>query len=132
MPHEQPRWGNDLQSLDVGGSRPLYVRVAETSRHRVVRHAASVGSWSARRSTDELAERCARAVGDLPLLVPGVGAQGGDAATVPEHGAAGATGQGRGLIDQLITGDHVRRRNGDDFAKAARAEAIRTAQSLPC
>ena len=65
-------------------------------------------------------------VGDLPLLVPGVGAQGGDAATVMEHGAGP---DGRGLIVNssraiLYASD------GDDFADAARAEALRTAASL--
>jgi orotidine-5'-phosphate decarboxylase len=67
-------------------------------------------------------------VGDLPLLVPGVGAQGGDAATVMEHGAGPG---GRGLIVNSSRAI-LYASAGDDFAEAARAEAVRTAQSLPC
>ena len=60
---------------------------------------------------------------DIPILVPGVGAQGGDAATAVEHGARH---DGRGLMVSssraiLYASD------GADFAEAARAEAERTA-----
>ena len=63
---------------------------------------------------------------DVPILVPGVGAQGGDAASAVEHGA---THDGRGLMVSssravLYAGD------GTDFDDAARAEAQRTAASL--
>ena len=59
-------------------------------------------------------------VGDMPLLVPGVGAQGGDVAGVL---AAGALADGTGLIVSssraiLYAG------NGADFAEAARAAAL--------
>ena len=67
-------------------------------------------------------------VGDMPLLVPGVGAQGGDAATVVEHGAAAG---GHGLIVSSSRAI-LYASTGDDFAEAARAEAERTAASLPC
>ena len=63
---------------------------------------------------------------DIPILVPGVGAQGGDAATAVEHGA---THDGRGLMVSssraiLYASD------GADFADAARAEAERTAAAV--
>ncbi|MDG1265181.1 MAG: orotidine-5'-phosphate decarboxylase [Ilumatobacter sp.] len=117
--------GDDFQSL-VSDSRPLYAHVAE----RVANEWSALGECGlvvGATYPDELAE-VRSIVGDLPLLVPGVGAQGGDAATVLEHGAGS---NGRELIVNssraiLYAG------NGDDFAKAARAEAIRTAQSLPC
>lgn len=60
-------------------------------------------------------------VGDLPFLVPGVGAQGGDVQAVLEQGA---TKDGTGLVISssraiLYAG------NGEDFADAARAAAMR-------
>ena len=63
---------------------------------------------------------------DLPFLVPGVGAQGGDAATVVEHGADATT---RGLIVSSSRAV-LYASSGDDFAEAARAEAQRTAGPL--
>ena len=56
-------------------------------------------------------------VGDLPLLVPGVGAQGGDAATVVRNGA---TPDGTGLIVNSSRAI-LYASGGDDFATAARA-----------
>lgn len=115
--------GDDLQSLMAEG-RPVYAHVA-----RLV-----ADDWSTRGDCglvvgathpQELAE--VRAIApSIPLLVPGVGAQGGDAATVVEHGADAT---GRGLIVNssraiLYAG------GGADFAEAARAEAERTATSL--
>ena len=58
--------------------------------------------------------------------MPGVGAQGGDAATVVEHGA---TPDGRGLIVNSSRAI-LYASGGTDFADAARAEAERTAASL--
>lgn len=60
-------------------------------------------------------------VGEMPLLIPGIGAQGGDIAAVM---AAGADARGHGLIINasrsiLYAG------NGGDFAEAAAAEASR-------
>ncbi|HRY00147.1 MAG TPA: orotidine 5'-phosphate decarboxylase, partial [Xanthomonadaceae bacterium] len=59
-------------------------------------------------------------VGDLPFLVPGIGAQGGDVEAVLKNGA---TADGDGLVISssraiLYAG------NGDDFADAARSAAI--------
>src|SRR5690606_21878726 len=73
--------GGDLQALDCEG-RPLYVRVAELVAQRwtplgdcgLVVGATYPGELSVVRG----------AVGDLPILVPGVGAQGGDAAAAVE------------------------------------------------
>jgi orotidine-5'-phosphate decarboxylase len=61
----------------------------------------------------------------LPLLIPGVGAQGGDAnATVQ----AGLTAQG--LISVNSSRAILYASSGADFADAARAEAIRTRELL--
>jgi orotidine-5'-phosphate decarboxylase len=119
--------GDDLQSIVSSvehGSKPLYVHVAELVANQWSQ-LGDCGLVVGATYPTELAD-VRSIVGDLPLLVPGVGAQGGDAATVMEHGASGS---GRGLIVSssraiLYASD------GDDFAEAARAEAQRTAASL--
>lgn len=81
-----------FQSLETGGE-PLYMRVARTA----------ATDWSTRGDVGlvvgatypaELA-RVRDAVGEMPLLVPGVGAQGADARAVVDNGA---DSRGRGLI----------------------------------
>ncbi|MGB3735763.1 MAG: orotidine-5'-phosphate decarboxylase [Ilumatobacter sp.] len=121
--------GDDFQSLvsdDGSGAKPLYVHVAE----RAASEWSQLGDCAlvvGATYPTELAD-VRSIVGDMPLLVPGVGAQGGDAGTVREHGAAAS---GRGLMVNssraiLYASD------GDDFADAARAEAQRTAAALSC
>ncbi len=63
----------DLQDLDAGG-RPLYLRVAELAER--VNERGNVGLVVGATAPDQIADL--RAVTDLPFLVPGVGAQGGD------------------------------------------------------
>jgi len=115
--------GSDFQSLLVDGE-PLYERVA-----RVVGH-----EWSALGACglvvgatypDEL-RRVRAIVGDLPILVPGIGAQGGDLeATV----AAGADSSGYGM---LVSSSRavLYASSGRDFADAARAEALATRDQM--
>ena len=115
--------GDDLQSL-VADGRPVYVHVAE----RVAEQWSLLGDCGlvvGATYPDELAS-VREIVGDLPLLVPGVGAQGGDAATVVERGA---TSDGRGLVVNSSRAI-LYASAGDDFAEAARAEARRTADAL--
>ncbi len=106
----------DLQDLLVDG-RPLYQRVAETiaSRWNANGNCAVVvgATWPA-----QLREVRA-IVGDMPFLVPGVGAQGGDVEAVVRNAK---TADGTGLIVSssraiLYASD------GRDFAKAAGAAA---------
>lgn len=108
----------DLQELEIGGGRKLYQQVAETAARE----------WNANGNCmlvvgatwpEELADVRAR-VGDMPLLVPGVGAQGGDAAAVVRNAATAA---GTGLVINssraiLYAG------SGEDFAAAARAATL--------
>jgi orotidine-5'-phosphate decarboxylase len=110
--------GDDLQMLDVGG-RPLYVHVAELVAERWGR-LGECGLVVGATYPDELAV-VRGIVGDLPVLVPGVGAQRGDVeATV----RAGATPAGGLVISSsraiLYASD------GEDFAEAARGVAQRT------
>jgi orotidine-5'-phosphate decarboxylase len=67
---------------------------------------------------EELADIRSR-VGDLPFLVPGVGAQGGDVAKAM---AAGKTGDGTGLVISSSRAI-LYASSGDDFAAAARKAA---------
>ena len=107
----------DLQDLvvtDAGGSVPLYQRVAAT----VARDwngngncALVVGATYPR----ELAEVRA-IVGDMPLLVPGVGAQGGDVAAVVHNGKNSANA---GLIVSSSRAI-LYASSANDFADAAR------------
>jgi orotidine-5'-phosphate decarboxylase len=115
--------GSDLQSLEVGGE-PLYLRVAKLV----------AGPWNANGNCGlvvgatfpkELAEVRAR-VGDLPLLVPGIGAQGGDVeATV----RAGRTAAGIGLIVNSARAV-IYAGSGTDFAARARAAALATRDEI--
>jgi orotidine-5'-phosphate decarboxylase len=115
--------GDDFQSL-VADGKPLYMHVAE----RVATQWSQLGECGlvvGATYPTELAE--IRSVApDLPLLVPGVGAQGGDAVTVVEHGADHTA---RGLIVSSSRAV-LYASSGDDFAEAARAEALRTAAAL--
>ncbi|HEX5786315.1 MAG TPA: orotidine-5'-phosphate decarboxylase [Burkholderiaceae bacterium] len=62
----------------------------------------------------------------LPLLIPGVGAQGGDAQATVQAGLTAAPGGSQGLIVVNSSRAILYASNGADFADAARAEAERT------
>ena len=111
--------GSDLQFLDVGGKK-LYEHVAElvaTQWNTTGQCALVVGATF----PGEIA-RVREIVGDLPLLVPGIGAQGGDVQATMQ---AGRTADGTGLMINssraiLYAG------KGEDFAEAARRAATET------
>jgi orotidine-5'-phosphate decarboxylase len=107
----------DLQDLEISG-RKLYHVVAEMAAKR----------WNSRGNCllvvgatypRELAEVRA-IVGDMPLLMPGVGAQGGDVEAAVK---AGQTANGTGL---LVSSSRaiLYASNGDDFAAAARKATL--------
>lgn len=113
---------HDLQDLEVGARRLFHV-VAELAATRWNGNgncALVVGATYPR----ELAE-VRRIVGEMPLLLPGVGAQGADVAQAVENGQ---TSSGTGLMVSssraILYGSQ---RPGADFAAAARtaAEALR-------
>ena len=108
--------GADFQALDCGG-KPLYLRVAEMIARDWNEHGncalVTGATWP-----EEI--RHVRAlIGDMPLLVPGIGAQGGDIEAVMR---AGCTGDGSGLMINSSRGI-IYAGNGEDFAHAARAAA---------
>jgi orotidine-5'-phosphate decarboxylase len=111
--------GADLQSLDVGGER-LYERVARLAAGPWNR-GGELGLVVGATVPAELARVRALAP-ELPLLVPGIGAQGGDvAATV----AAGRDARGVGMMINSSRAILYAGR-GEDFAQAARRAALDT------
>ena len=117
--------GSDLQFLDVGG-RPLYQHVAQLVADKWNRNgqlALVVGATF----PEELAQVRA-IVGDMPLLVPGIGAQGGDIeATVK----AGRTYNGTGMmINSSRAILYATPQGSEDFAAAARRVAQETRNAI--
>jgi len=115
--------GADLQALDVGGE-PLYQRVARLAREDW-NSSGQLGLVVGATYPGELAAVRAL-VGDMPLLVPGIGAQGGDiAASV----AAGRTRAGSGLVISSSRAI-LYASAGADFADKARAVALATRDEI--
>lgn len=115
--------GDDLQMLHVGGER-LYERVARLAAQQWNR-SGQLGLVVGATYPAELA-RVRALAGTLPILVPGIGAQGGD---VQASVIAGQTADGTGLLINssraiLYAG------NGEDFAQAAAAAAQRTRDEI--
>jgi orotidine-5'-phosphate decarboxylase len=107
----------DLQDLDVGG-RKLFEAVAELAATR----------WNSRGNCglvvgatypQEL-HRVRALIGSMPLLLPGVGAQGGDILAAV---TAGQSSDGRGLIVSSSRAI-IHASSGIDFATAARAATV--------
>ncbi len=119
--------GSELQFLEVAGGEGrerLFERVARLVAEQW-NEGGNCGLVVGATFPDEIA-RVRDLVGNMPLLVPGIGAQGGDiAATV----RAGATASGEGLMLNssraiLYAGQ------GEDFAAAARAAALATRDAI--
>ena len=114
--------GDDFQSL-ISNGEPLYKHVAR----RVADQWSKLGDCGlvvGATYPDELRE-VRKIVGDLPLLVPGIGAQGGDVAAT----AVGADSSGMGMVVNSSRAILYASR-GADFADAARAVAIATCHAL--
>jgi len=110
--------GGDLQALEIGGGERIFERVAKlvSQEWNTSGNCALVVGAT---FPEEIA-RVRQLTGDMPLLVPGIGAQGGDiGATV----RAGRNDDGTGLMLNssraiLYAG------SGEDFALAARRAAL--------
>ena len=115
--------GADFQNLLVDGE-PLYLHVAR----RVATEWNEIGECGLVVGATYPAELAAvrAAVGDLPMLVPGIGAQGGDVAAVV---LAGADSTGRGLIVSNSRAVLYASRDRH-FADAARRVAEATLQQM--
>ena len=113
----------ELQDLDVGGA-PLYERVAAMVAERWSQ-VGDCGLVVGATCPEQLAG-VRRIATDLPILVPGVGVQGGDLAASVR---LGSTGPGTGLIASSSR-DILYASSDDDFADAARAVARRTRDAI--
>ncbi|TCV93989.1 orotidine-5'-phosphate decarboxylase [Luteibacter rhizovicinus] len=105
--------GKDFQALDCGGE-PLYLRVAET----IAREWNGNGNCAlvTGATWPEELGKVRAVVGDMPLLVPGIGAQGGDLEAALRHGLTAA---GDGLM--ISSSRAILYASGtSDFAQAAR------------
>jgi orotidine-5'-phosphate decarboxylase len=110
--HTSNPGARDFQELDVGG-RPLYQHVARTiAREWNVdgNCALVVGA-----TFPEELKVIRGIVGDMPLLIPGVGAQGGDVEAVVRNGASA---DGTGLMVNSSRGI-LYASSGADYAEAA-------------
>ena len=115
--------GGDFQDLLVDG-RPLYQHVAARVADEWSRHG-ECGLVVGATWPGELAEVRA-VVGDLPILVPGIGAQGGDIEATVTAGTD-STGFGMAMSSSRAI---LHASAGTDFAEAARAEAERTVAAI--
>lgn len=113
----------ELQDLDVGG-QPLYQRVARMVAERWSEHG-ECGLVVGATYPGQLAD-VRTIAGDLPILLPGVGAQQGDLSASVR---AGVTADRTGLLASSSR-SILYASAGDDFADAARVEAIRTRDAI--
>ena len=114
--------GSDLQDLpvrDAGKAQPLHLAVADRAAAWAAAAAATVGLVVGATYPAELAAVRARCP-ELPILLPGVGAQAGDLAAAIR---AGVDARGGGLI---VTSSRaiLYAGSGDDFAKRAREATL--------
>jgi orotidine-5'-phosphate decarboxylase len=114
----------DLQDLRLAGGGPLYLEVARRAQTdwNVNGNAGLVVGATYPDELRAVRELCP----ELPLLVPGVGAQGGDVrlavrAAVDRHGERAIVSASRSILFAS---------EGDDFADAARSEALRLRNEL--
>ena len=107
----------DLQDLQVEG-QPLFERLA----HRISTQWNENGNclMVVGATWPEQLQRVRSIVGNMPLLIPGIGAQGGDVKAVV---TAGKTSSGTGLIISSSR-SVLYASNNDDFATASRAAAL--------
>jgi orotidine-5'-phosphate decarboxylase len=128
LSHTSNPGASEFQDLTLraadGTEEPLYLAVARTVAER----------WNANGNCGlvvgatypEQLRLIRQAVGDLPLLIPGIGAQGGDLAAVMN---VGLDSQGAGL---LISASRsvIFASSSADFAEAARREAQRLRDAI--
>mgnify|MGYP001627281148 CR=1 FL=1 len=117
--------GSDLQFLTVDG-KPLYQHVAQLVADQWNTNgqcALVVGATF----PEELAQ-VRRLTGDMPLLVPGIGAQGGDIeATVKAGRTAAGTGM---MINSSRAILYAKPDAGEEFTQAARRVALETRDAI--
>ncbi len=113
-----------IQGLEVVGE-PLYLTVARLAAGPEWNRNGNVGLVAGATFPAELGRIRATAP-DLPLLIPGVGAQGGELGPVLEYGL---DAKGVGVLINASR-SIIYASSGPDFATAARQEAARLAQAM--
>ncbi|CAN5138514.1 orotidine-5'-phosphate decarboxylase [soil metagenome] len=119
--------GSDLQSLAVDG-KPLYQHVATLVAEKWNTNG-QCGLVVGATFPEEL-EQVRKIVGDMPLLVPGIGAQGGD---IQASVLAGRTAAGAGMMinsSRAILYAKLHEKEEEDFAQAARRVATETRDAI--
>ena len=123
--------GDDLQNqrlASVEGQPLLYEHIAKLAQ----------GSWNVNGQLGLVVgatypaeiERVRSLAPTLPLLIPGVGAQGGDAVATIKAGYRQSNGATTGAVIVSSSRAILYASSGDDFAQAARQEAMRTRDLL--
>ncbi|QWE20832.1 orotidine-5'-phosphate decarboxylase [Polynucleobacter sp. AP-Kolm-20A-A1] len=119
--------GSDLQFLNIApNGEPLYLHVAKLAAEQW-NSSGQISLVVGATFPEEIAKVRA-IVGEMPLLIPGIGAQGGDIdATVKAGTIAGKPGTGMIINSSRAI---LYASSGNDFAQAARAVAQSTRDSL--
>jgi len=124
----------EIQNLPVDGGEPLYVHVARRAAAWAGERG-NVGLVVGATASQELAVIRAAAP-DLPFLVPGLGAQGGDVEAVMEHGPAAAgdlaAQRGGALLVNVSRGIAGAAIDASDPGAALAETAARWAATLRC
>jgi orotidine-5'-phosphate decarboxylase len=119
--------GSDLQFLNVSpDGQPLYLNVAKLAAQQW-NSSGQIGLVVGATFPEEIAKVRA-IVGDMPLLIPGIGAQGGDIDATVKAGAI-ANKPGTGMIINSSRAI-LYASSGSDFAQAARTVALNTRDAL--
>lgn len=113
--------GADVQDLELAAGDRVYERLASLAS--VWNANDNVGLVVGATAPEEL-ERVRELAPELPFLVPGVGAQGGDVEAAVEYGLAGGVGLVNASRSVIFAGE------GETFAEAARSEAKRLRRAL--
>ena len=112
--------GRDFQELEMGGQK-LYEVVAETVATKWTQYDNAMLVMGA--TNPEPLAQVRQIIGDrMPILLPGIGAQGGD---IQSSVRAGRTTDGMGLLIN-VSRSVLYASSGADFAQAARASAQKT------
>jgi orotidine-5'-phosphate decarboxylase len=116
-----------LQFLNVSpDGQPLYLHVAKLAAQQW-NSSGQIGLVVGATFPEEIAKVRA-IVGDMPLLIPGIGAQGGDIDATVKAGAI-ANKPGTGMIINSSRAI-LYASSGSDFAQAARTAALNTRDAL--
>lgn len=119
--------GSDLQFLNISPSgEPLYLHVAKLAAQKW--NASGQISLVVGATFPEEIAKVREIVGEMPLLIPGIGAQGGDIdATVKAGSIANKPGTGMMINSSRAI---LYASSGPDFAEAARKVALSTRNAL--